>query len=265
MLCHTSCDELDAGTLVDYLTTVREWLDSNRYEVITIIMGNDDFVDPGDYTSAVTNSGILNYIYIPTTQPMGLDGWPTLAEMILSNKRVVMMLDYDADQSSVPWLLEEWSYMWETTFSPTDPSFPCTVQRPPNQPQNVSTDRMYMANHNLNVEVDIASLSIELLVPDWVELNNTNANTTGEGTAETTVGNCTATWNRPPNFLLVDYYNYGNFNGSVLAAAAKANNVTYNIDSCCGTSSTSSTAGRASSLGHGLVYSLVILVILYVS
>lgn len=40
-------------------------------------------------------------------------------------------------------------------------------------------------------------------------------------------------WDRPPNFLLVDYYNYGNFNGSVFEVAAEMNNVTYNR-TCCG-------------------------------
>lgn len=38
-------------------------------------------------------------------------------------------------------------------------------------------------------------------------------------------------WGRPPNFLLVDYYNFGN--GSVFEVAAQMNNVTYNRK-CCG-------------------------------
>jgi len=46
-----------------------------------------------------------------------------------------------------------------------------------------------------------------------------------------------AKWDRPPNFLLVDYYNDGNFNGSVFDVAAEMNNVTYNNQSCCGTAS----------------------------
>lgn len=45
-------------------------------------------------------------------------------------------------------------------------------------------------------------------------------------------------WGRPPNRLNVDYYNVGNINGSVFAAAAAANNVTYN-GKCCGLDSTS--------------------------
>lgn len=45
-----------------------------------------------------------------------------------------------------------------------------------------------------------------------------------------------ATWGRPPNFLLVDYYNEGSFPGSVFQVAATMNNVTYN-GHCCGSSS----------------------------
>ena len=50
-------------------------------------------------------------------------------------------------------------------------------------------------------------------------------------------------WDRPPNFLLVDYYNHGSpMNGSVFEVAARANNVTYNRG-CC---------GKAASLGLSL-------------
>jgi len=44
---------------------------------------------------------MLDYLYIPPTQPMEIEDWPTLAEMIISNKRVVAMLAYDADQQKV--------------------------------------------------------------------------------------------------------------------------------------------------------------------
>jgi hypothetical protein len=42
-----------------------------------------------------------------------------------------------------------------------------------------------------------------------------------------------ALWPRPPNFLLVDYYNQGSFPGSVFEVAALHNNVTYSRP-CCG-------------------------------
>jgi hypothetical protein len=44
---------------------------------------------------------MLDYLYVPPTQPMDIDGWPKLADMVISNKRVVAMLAYDADQQKV--------------------------------------------------------------------------------------------------------------------------------------------------------------------
>lgn len=44
---------------------------------------------------------MVDYLYVPPTQPMDIEGWPTLAEMIISNKRVVAMLAYDANQQKV--------------------------------------------------------------------------------------------------------------------------------------------------------------------
>jgi hypothetical protein len=236
MLCHTSCDLLNVGTLLSYLSTVNSWLEEHRYDVVTILMGNYDVLSPSNFTGPVAESGLLQYAYIPETVPMGLDGWPTLAEMILSNKRVVFMLDYEADQATIPWLLDEFSYTWETPFSPTDRDFPCTVDRPPSQNRNISAQRLSLANHNLNIDVAFAGLSI--LVPAYNLLNVTNG-VSGYGSAGVAVSNCTAIWDRPPNFLLVDYYNIGSFNGSVMAVAAEANNVNYNSASCCGTLTTS--------------------------
>jgi hypothetical protein len=233
VLCHTSCKELYAGTLEEYLVKVKSWLDNNRLEVITILLGNEDYIDPGNYTAPVTNAGLMDYIYTPPTQPMDIDDWPTLGDMIISNKRVVMMLEYDANQNTVPWLLDMWSYQWQTPFSPTNVSFPCVVQRPPGQKRDVSERRLMLANHNLNLEVNDAALGVDFLIPNTAVIDNTNANTTDLGAAKLTIDQCTAEWGRPPNYLLVDYYNFGNFNGSTLAAAAEANNVTYNVDSCC--------------------------------
>ena len=52
-----------------------------------------------------------------------------------------------------------------------------------------------------------------------------------------------ASFDRPPNFLLVDYYNRGQpYEGSVFEVAARANNVTYNSNGCCGTNQRINTA-----------------------
>lgn len=239
-LCHTSCDLLDVGTLQSYLTTVRVWLDSHPYEVIAIMMGNanghDVRIPASEYMAPFSKAGMMKYLWTPSSPAMDLTDWPTLAEMILKNKRVVVMLDYGTNQTEVPWLLSEFNYQWQTPFSPTNPAFPCTENRPPNQNEAVSRNRMYMLNHNLNIAIDIGvpiAGMTELLVPAHGLLDEVNA-VSGDGSLGLNVERCEQMWGRPPNFLLVDYYNYGNFDGSVFQVAANVNNVTYDPKSCCG-------------------------------
>lgn len=188
-LCHTSCDILNVGTLESYLTTVTQWLQQNPYDVITILMGNSNLIDPRNYTAPIEKSGLVNYVYTPPKIPMGLNDWPTLSSMILSGKRVVVFLDYQANQMEVPYILDEFSQLWETPFSPTDRNFPCTVQRPPDLPPDQAANRMYMANHNLNLEISFAG--VNLLVPNSVWLNETNADT-GYGSLGWMADNCTS-------------------------------------------------------------------------
>ncbi|KAB8227745.1 PLC-like phosphodiesterase [Aspergillus alliaceus] len=232
-LCHSNCELLNVGTLEAYLTTVAKWMKAHPYDVVTILMGNSDYVDPGNFTAPVQNSGLMDLVYTPSKIPMALDDWPTLSTMIMSGKRAVMFLDYQANQTAYPWLMDEFSQMWETPFSPTDRAFPCTVQRPPDLAEPDAKNRMYMANHNLNLQMNV--LNLNLLIPNTALLNETNA-VEGYGSLGWMAGNCTEQWNRPPNFLLVDYYNYGPQNGSVFEVAAKMNNVTWN-GKCCGVTS----------------------------
>lgn len=82
-------------------------------------------------------------------------------------------MDYKADESRVPYILDEFSYMFETPFSQTDDAFPCNIDRPPDQPKDSAEGKLYMANHNLNVELDIANEV--LLIPNTVAINQTNA------------------------------------------------------------------------------------------
>jgi hypothetical protein len=90
---------------------------------------------------------------------------------------------------------------------------------------------MYMLNHNLNVQLPFQGMDI--LVPAYGLLDQINA-VSGNASLGLNVQDCEQMWGRPPNWLLVDYYNFGNFNGSVFQVAATANGVEYNHDSCCG-------------------------------
>ena len=209
--CHTSCNLLNAGPWQDYLTTISKWVASHPYDVVTILVVNSDFKTIDKYVPAIQNSGIAQYLYEPKYVPQRRDQWPTLGEMILSGKRVVMFMDYNANQTAVPYVLDEFTHMWETPFSPQNPEFPCTQQRPPNLNQSEARDEyMYLANHNLNVAVDISAIlgnggNDQILLPATSVLNHTNAEGLDEGMMGAMNQNCTETWGRPPNFLLVDY------------------------------------------------------------
>ncbi|KKA29816.1 hypothetical protein TD95_000450 [Thielaviopsis punctulata] len=230
--CHTSCDILDAGPVSDWLGEVRAWVDAHPYDVVTILIGNGNYSNPDMFAKYFEATGITKYAYLPPLFPMKRSDWPTLGEMIVAGKRVVMFLDYEADQAKYPWLLQEFSQMWETPFDPEDRSFPCTVNRPPNLSDADAKDRLYLVNHNLNVEYSLFGASI--LVPAVTLLNQTN-NNEGNGSLGMTAANCYKQWGVLPKVLNVDFYNIGGEydSGAVFKVAAAMNNVTYNR-TCCG-------------------------------
>jgi hypothetical protein len=207
--CHTSCSLLNAGTWQSSLETLVSWLEKNPYDVVTWLIVNSDLVSVENYVSAIESSGIRNYLYEPTYIPQHRSQWPTLGEMILSGKRVVMFMDYNANQTAVPYILDEFTHIWETPFSPTNRSFPCTVQRPPTLTNETRAreEYMYLANHNLNTAIDISAFGLggsvsgdsEILIPDTAEINVTNGAYDQYGELEAMRGNCTG---ESPSFSL---------------------------------------------------------------
>ena len=170
--CHTSCDLLNAGTAESYFANITKWVNAHRYDVVTLLIGNSDFRKVTDYVAPLEASGLSQLAYHPPKVPMAISDWPPLRSMIYTNKRVVVFMDYNANQTEVPYILDEFSQLWETPFSPTNDSFPCTQQRPPGLSQQDAEQRMYMANHNLNTE--ITALGTSILVPSKPLINQTN-------------------------------------------------------------------------------------------
>ncbi|KAL9946018.1 hypothetical protein ACHAQF_002471 [Verticillium nonalfalfae] len=229
----SSANVLSAGPITDWLTEVKNWVEEHPFDVITILLGNGGYGDvayaPAEmYVPWIESTGILQYVYQPPVRPMVLDDWPTLGSMILKGQRVVMFMDYEADPERFPWLLDEFSQMWETPFNPVDREFPCTVQRPPDLEDDKARDRLYLLNHNLNLNYPL--FGSDILVPAVVLLNETNA-VEGYGSLGVSTRGCVEDWGRAPNVLNVDFYDVGD--GSVFEVAAQFNNVTYNRE-CCG-------------------------------
>ena len=203
--CHTSCDLLNAGTVEDYLKEVVAWVEKHPFDVVTIIFGNYDYEKQGadgkplvtssNFDEPIRSSGLYQYIYQPPKTAMELADWPTLGQMLLQQKRVVTFIDYNFDTDAVPYLLWEFYNMWETPYSPTDAKFPCTIGRPEGVSDEKAKDMLYVANHNLNVEIAIAGLN--LLVPNVAATNTTNG-LEGDGSLGLMSNQCTCKLSSAP-------------------------------------------------------------------
>lgn len=90
-LCHTSCDLKDAGTFVEYLTTIKTWMDKNPNEVVTVLVTNGDGAPVSQFGTDMTTSGLASYAYSPGKQ-LAIADWPTLQELIDAKTRLVMFL-----------------------------------------------------------------------------------------------------------------------------------------------------------------------------
>lgn len=160
-----------------------------------MLIGNSDLTVVENFVAPIQNSGIAQYLYTPPYIPMHKDQWPTLGELILGNNRVIMFMDYWANQESVPYILDEFTHMWETPFSPQDPAFPCTIERPPGlDPQDAHDNYMYIANHNLNVAVELGALTGgdgAILLPNTAQINTTNGQYENRGQLGAMAANCT--------------------------------------------------------------------------
>ncbi|KAK7059192.1 hypothetical protein VNI00_001819 [Paramarasmius palmivorus] len=215
-LCHTSCDFFNGGTLEDYLKKVKSWLDSNPNEVLTLLIVNINNLQASEYDAIFKSVGLDQISYTPEQASQPASAWPTLGSLIDSGKRMLTFLDNGADSSTVPYLLDEFTNIWETQFSVTDISkFDCSV----NRTKGDTATQMFMINHSIN------KLIFNQPAPDPDRANTTNA-VSGEGSLGAHVDTCRSSVGRVPNFLLVDFYEFGG--GSVFQVAADANGVPYN-------------------------------------
>jgi hypothetical protein len=235
-LCHTSCALYNGGPLSDYLAKVKSWMDSNPNDVVTLLIVNSDNFLPSAFDAVFKSAGLDTLSYAPTSASVPASQWPTLGSMIDSGKRLVTFLDANADFTSVPYLIDEFTNVWETAFDVTDTTFDCTVNRTKGDP----TTQLYLINHFLD------TLVLGQPTPDRDQANVTNG-VSGIGSLGQQVDTCYAANGRNPNYMLVDFYEYGG--GSVFEVEASANGVTYNPSTPIATPVTgtsSPTAGTSS-------------------
>jgi hypothetical protein len=212
-LCHTSCSLYDGGPLSTYLATVKSWLDANPNEVLSLLIVNSDNFLPTAYDAVFKGAGLDTMSYAPPSASIPATQWPTLGSLIDSGKRLITFMDASADFNSVSYIIDEFTNIWESPYDVTT-TFDCSV----NRTQGDSSTQMYLINHFLD------TLVLGVPVPDPSQANQTNA-VSGQNSLGEQVSLCVGEYSRNPNFMLVDFYEYGG--GSVFEVAATANGVTY--------------------------------------
>jgi hypothetical protein len=168
--------------------------------VLTILFTNPDGIDVTTWAEAFDVAGVADLAFVPSfnSTPSNTFTWPTLGSMISSGKRVVIFLDSGANTKAVNFILDEFTFMWETPFDQTNSSFPCTVDRPDGLRGQNPVGRLSVINHFLDT-----ALPDNILIPDRAALQETNA-VSGHGSLGAQADDCAGIWGRYPNFFLVD-------------------------------------------------------------
>ncbi|KIK94109.1 hypothetical protein PAXRUDRAFT_143574 [Paxillus rubicundulus Ve08.2h10] len=234
-LCHTSCSLYNGGPLSTYLGTVKTWLDANPNEVLSLLIVNSDNFPPTSYDSVFKSAGLDTISYAPPSASIPAAQWPTLGTLIDAGTRLVTFMDASADFTSVPYIIDEFTNIWESPYGVTT-TFDCSV----NRTKGDSSIQMYLINHFLD------TLVLGQPVPNPNQANQTNA-VSGPNSLGDQFDLCVTQYGRNPNFMLVDFYEYGG--GSVFEVAATANGVTYSPTTPIATpipQGTSSTTGSSS-------------------
>lgn len=205
-LCHFNCALMDGGSLMDHLLTVKHWLDENPYEVVTLL-----FVNTGpalwQWTKAYYDSELDLMSYIPPRKGpwanFGIKDWPTIADMVASDRRVVTFISSGANEYAVPFLLPEFRYLFETNFGIERPDqYSCKPDRP-RWPGSYIPNRLSMIDHWLYAKF------LGFRYPNATYANETNSASFREGALGEHAARCRTMYQRRPNFLLVDFFNEG--------------------------------------------------------
>lgn len=168
---------------------------------------NSDGSSASDLAAQYDTAGITSLAYTPSGSIASTQNWPTLQSLISSGQRLLNFVDSGVDDNSAaPYLMPEYSYIFENPYDVTRPNqFVCAANRPSQlidkTSEAVSNGMMPLMNHFLYVD---AGLGIQMPAVD--NTTTTNAPSGGLGTLGYHATECTKQYGRPPTFVLVDYF-----------------------------------------------------------
>jgi hypothetical protein len=239
-LCHSECSLFQGGAIEYWLSQVKSWVDANPNEVITLLIVNSDTLPASQYAQAFQSTGLASKMYTPNAASLTKQQWPSLGSMIDSGKTVVGFLSSGADTSSVPYLLDEFSNIWETPYDQTSVPFNCSIDRIGGSVSGSPQNLMYISNQ-------FRALSLfggnEITTPDVADIGSTNSASTTLSSSDT----CASEHGTYPNFILTDYSTVPNYDFP--RTVAQMNGVSYTAPQQSSTSSGSSSgSGSTTSL-----------------
>jgi len=92
-----------------YLKHVLKFLEDHPCDVLTLLFTNPEGLSFRDQWAPVFEAAnVTDCAYVPPHMPMAYHDWPTLGEMIATNKRLVIFIDYvGKDGTTVDYILPE--------------------------------------------------------------------------------------------------------------------------------------------------------------
>ena len=184
LLCHTICFRGSQQPLVEGLEEIAGFLEANPGEVVSIIFEN--YITHAQTAAAFDESALIDFVY---AHEVG-EPWPTLAELIAADTRLVVFQEKLPEEDEFPWLMNIWDHAWETPFSfETPDDFTCDPNRgDPNNP-------LFLLNHFLTAPLGGR--------PEFAEMVNHNPLFIERARQ------CEEEGDALPNFVAVDFYDIG--------------------------------------------------------
>ena len=179
---------LGSQKLVDILQEIKDFLQTNSTEIVTIIFENNG--SNVQLEKAIDSIGLdkMTYLHHGTS-------WPTLQTMIDSNQRLVLFVESDKTPRA-NYLMHAWSIVFDTPYDYVSASeFSSDVNR-----GGSGTKELYLVNHWLQKE-----LFPGVRVPDKTLAPTANA----RAVISKRVQDCSTANSHFVNFLGVDFYEVG--------------------------------------------------------
>jgi len=178
--CHGYCQFGSISAAVIF-GEFRTFLEANPREVITLFF--ESYVTASDVSDGFQAAGLGEYLVV---QAPGKE-WPTLLDLIESNRRLIVFTDDDAREPA--WYHHVWDYAWETHWSAaTVEDLSCEVHR------GSMDNALFILNHFLTDPFASRALA---------EVANMNPYFLNRAVA------CQKESGRQPNFVAVDFTTIG--------------------------------------------------------